>query len=91
MDDEDGLDGEFGIVSRGSKISFGRDGSGKGRKWQRKGTLTHVRDSVRSTRSGVLSRGNSAAAITVPDEVKNDKKREEIVQLEEITVINSKQ
>ena len=86
MDDEDNIEGEFGIVSKGSKISFGQDG---GQKLRRKGTLTHVRDSVRSTRSGVLSRGNSARAITVPDEVRGNKKREEVVQLEEITVINS--
>ena len=90
MDDEDNIDGEFGIVSKGSRISFGRDGSQKGQKLRRRGTLTHVRDSVRSTRSGVLSRGNSAAAITVPDGVKGGKKREQFVQLEEITVINSK-
>jgi hypothetical protein len=45
---------------------------------------------VRSTRSGVLSRGNSAGAITVPDEqVRGKKKREEVVQLEEITVVSS--
>lgn len=87
MDDEDNINGEFGIVSKGSKISFGRDG---GQKLRRKGTLTHVRDSVRSTRSGVLSRGNSVGATTVPAEVRGDKRREEFVQLEEITVINSK-
>lgn len=87
--DDDG--NEFGIVSkgsrvsRGSRISYGRDGGGKP---QRRGTLTHMRDSVRSTRSGVLSRGNSASAIAVPDGVKVDNKKEEFVQLEEITVIS---
>lgn len=86
MDDEDDTEGEFGIVSKGSKISFGRDG---GQTPRRRGTLTHVRDSVRSTRSGVLSRGNSAGAITIPNEVRRDKKREEFVHLEEITVVNS--
>ena len=49
-----------------------------------------MRDSVKSTRSGVLSRGSSATAIAIPNEVRVDNKREEIVQLEEITVINSK-
>lgn len=83
MEEDEGTDG---IVSRGSKTSFARDGS---RRFQRKGTLTHVRDSVRSTRSGVLSRGSSATAIGVADEDRVDKKREEVVQLEEITVINS--
>lgn len=90
MEDEEGIEGEFGIVSKGSRISFGREGSGKGRRFQRKGTLTHMRDSVKSTRSGVLSRGSSATAIAIPNEVRVDNKREEIVQLEEITVINSK-
>ena len=81
MDDEEG---EFGIVMRGSKISYGRNGSGKGHRLQRKGALNHVRDSVRSTRSGVLSRGSSARATAVPDETTANQKT---VQLEEITVV----
>lgn len=84
MDDEEGSEGEFGIVTRGSKISYERNGSGKSHRLQRKGTLTHTRDSVRSTRSGVLSRGSSARAIAVPNQAKVNKKREEIVQVEEI-------
>ena len=83
MDD----DGEFGIVTRGSKISYGRNGSGKGHRLQRKGALNHVRDSVRSTRSRVLSRGSSARATAVPDEIAVNHKREETVQLEDITAV----
>ena len=79
-------EGTNGLVSKGSKTSFGRDGS---RRFQRKGTITHMRDSVRSTRSGVLSRGSSATAIGVTDEGRVDKRKEEVVQLEEITVLSS--
>lgn len=81
--EEDNTDGEFGIISKGSKINFKRDGSGKGRKFQRKGTLNHVRDSVRSTRSDVLSRGNSITAIAVEDGVMAKSSRE-VIHLEEI-------
>ena len=88
VEDEESRESKFGIVSKGSRIGLERDGSGKDHKFQRKGTITRVRDSVRNTRNGTLSRGNSVGAVTVSSEGRADKKREEGIQLEEITVIN---
>ena len=81
--------GEFGIVSKGSRISFGYGESGKGRKLQRKGTLTHMRESVRRTKSGVLSQGDSAVAIAATDDAGLGNNEHKDIQLEEITVIRS--
>ena len=49
-----------------------------------------MRDSVRSTRSGVLSRKESAVGIAVTDEARPGNKEQEDIQLEEITIIHSK-
>ena len=92
MEDEASLD-QFGIVTKGRKFSSRSvvaeneaESNEKPRRYRGYGVATHLRDSVRSTRSDVISREGSTKRSSRHGTTQRHHQKREEIQLEEITV-----
>ena len=94
-EDENGQD-QFGIVSQGGKVSNGPTAGGETsdsevpRRYRGRGTRSHNRDSVRSTRSDVFSRDGSTRSGPRQGSIQRNRHHQQSqeILLEEITVHN---
>lgn len=94
-EDENGQD-QFGIVSQGSKVSHGATAGGETsdsevpRRYRGRGTRSHIRDSVRSARSDVLSRDGSTRSSPRQGSLQRNRHHQQSqeILLKEITVRN---
>lgn len=92
MEDEASLD-QFGIVTKGRKFSSRSvvaeneaESNEKPRRYRGYGVATHLRESVRSTRSDVISRESSTKRSSRHGTTQRHRQKREEIQLEEITV-----
>lgn len=89
MEDEASLD-QFGIVTKGRKFSsrsvVAENEAEKPRRYHGYGVATHLRESVRSTRSDVISRESSTKRSSRHGTTQRHHQKREEIQLEEITV-----
>lgn len=92
MEDEASLD-QFGIVTKGRKFSSRSvvaeneaESNEKPRRYRGYGVATHLRESVRSTRSDVISRESSTKRSSRHGTTQRHHQKREEIQLEEITV-----